>query len=162
MEYKVLAEELQIDGGTRALEDFIIKECIYQGVIKGKLDQRHACIHISHTVGRDVPREKLPQLSASLQEWLKRTGTVISSIEECLQELGLQKLKVKEQSSQIEQQVETVRQQVQQDKGLPEDIGAEGFLNVREAGIEQGSSRNKRTSGMVGRFGAGMVRGFLD
>eukprot|EP01025_Chloroclados_australasicus_P036545 TRINITY_DN3726_c0_g2_i13.p1 TRINITY_DN3726_c0_g2~~TRINITY_DN3726_c0_g2_i13.p1 ORF type:complete len:219 (-),score=8.68 TRINITY_DN3726_c0_g2_i13:32-688(-) len=69
LEYKVLSFELDINSGMRELEDFLIKDCIYKGIIKGKLDQRNACVHITHTVGRDVKREQLPQISAQLKVW---------------------------------------------------------------------------------------------
>eukprot|EP01025_Chloroclados_australasicus_P036543 TRINITY_DN3726_c0_g2_i11.p1 TRINITY_DN3726_c0_g2~~TRINITY_DN3726_c0_g2_i11.p1 ORF type:complete len:270 (-),score=24.12 TRINITY_DN3726_c0_g2_i11:325-1134(-) len=162
LEYKVLSFELDINSGMRELEDFLIKDCIYKGIIKGKLDQRNACVHITHTVGRDVKREQLPQISAQLKEWLQTSDQVISGIEQCLQQLQKEKDNIQGQRQALEQQIEVVRQQVQQDKDTDEN-SLDQYMDIRPESMEPSSSRNKRSPmGVVGRFGAGMIRGFLD
>eukprot|EP01023_Acetabularia_acetabulum_P017663 TRINITY_DN1885_c0_g1_i2.p1 TRINITY_DN1885_c0_g1~~TRINITY_DN1885_c0_g1_i2.p1 ORF type:complete len:258 (-),score=23.67 TRINITY_DN1885_c0_g1_i2:411-1184(-) len=143
LEYSVLSCELEMQGGMRALEDFIIKECIYCGVIKGKLDQRNACIHITQTVGRDVRRDQLSQISSQLNQWMEVSSNVICGIEECLAELKSEKLSIHNQRKMLEEQVEAVRQQVQQDKDT-EDVISDSYMDIKEGVMEPLNSRNKR------------------
>jgi COP9 signalosome complex subunit 7 len=54
---------------VRALEDLII-DAIYAGVLRGKLDQAAAQLHVEYTLGRDIePTHGAQALLNSLQEW---------------------------------------------------------------------------------------------
>jgi hypothetical protein len=45
--YAMLAAELGVqDAGVRALEDFLIKECFYAGILQGKLDPKLGCLQV--------------------------------------------------------------------------------------------------------------------
>jgi COP9 signalosome complex subunit 7 len=48
----VLLQQLDIPN-VRELEDLII-ECIYQGVVKGKLDQKQKQLEIDFAIGRGI------------------------------------------------------------------------------------------------------------
>lgn len=52
----------------RTLEDFIIQQCIYSDILKCKLDQVDACVHVLSALQRDVRPEELPVLSRGLEE----------------------------------------------------------------------------------------------
>ncbi|KAL6746638.1 hypothetical protein V8C86DRAFT_1473849 [Haematococcus lacustris] len=78
--YTQLQQALDIST-VRQLEDFLITECFYAGLIKGKLDQRQACLHIHDVVGRDVRQEQVQQLEAGLLSWLHQAEALITSIE---------------------------------------------------------------------------------
>ena len=65
-------EELQRELGlrnVRELEDFLITDCFYTGIVRGKLDQRQRCLHVLEVVGRDVPREELGRTMQGLAAW---------------------------------------------------------------------------------------------
>ena len=65
-------EELQRDLGlrnVRELEDFLITDCFYTGIVRGKLDQRQRCLHVLEVVGRDVPREEFGRTMQGLAAW---------------------------------------------------------------------------------------------
>ncbi len=54
---------------VRRLEDMLITECMYTGIVKGKLDQNKACLLVREAVGRDVRPEDIPELLLELQNW---------------------------------------------------------------------------------------------
>lgn len=66
--YGLLQSQLGISG-VRELEDFVITQCMYPGLIRGKLDQRGACVLVSDAIGRDVRPEAVATLSAGLSTW---------------------------------------------------------------------------------------------
>jgi COP9 signalosome complex subunit 7 len=65
--YSTLLECLDLQG-VRALEDFIIQQCIYSDILKCKLDQVNSCVHVLSVLQRDVRPEELPMLSRGLEE----------------------------------------------------------------------------------------------
>lgn len=53
----------------RILEDVLI-DCIYAGLITGRLDQRNKKFHVDTVIGRDVAGdEELARLEAQLSDW---------------------------------------------------------------------------------------------
>ncbi|KAG1672609.1 hypothetical protein FOA52_002089 [Chlamydomonas sp. UWO 241] len=66
---------------VREVEDFIIAECFYTGVVKGKLDQRQRCLQVHDVIGRDVRPSELGTLAAGLGTWLEDTEELMRSIE---------------------------------------------------------------------------------
>ena len=64
--YDALMAHLELPT-VRALEDFIIQHCIYPGLLKCQLDQRHRRVHVQDVYSRDVPPAQLPQLTQGLQ-----------------------------------------------------------------------------------------------
>lgn len=85
--YQELMAQLDLVS-IRELEDLIISDCIYTGVVQGRLDQRARCLHVEHALARDVPPEGLPQLIQSLDEWLDNAQQVMAGIEAQVQATG--------------------------------------------------------------------------
>jgi COP9 signalosome complex subunit 7 len=54
---------------VRDLEDFLITECFYSGIIKGSLDQKAGCLYVNTFTSRDVQPSQLKDVIASLQNW---------------------------------------------------------------------------------------------
>ena len=54
---------------VRELEDLLISECFYPGLIKGKLDQRQSCLHVQEAVARDVRPQELQPIISGLANW---------------------------------------------------------------------------------------------
>ena len=78
--YDELMKDLEIPN-VRELEDYII-ECIYNGLLSGKLDQKNRMLHVNSTYGRDVKDEKqVMELLAKLQAWDKELEMTSNLIE---------------------------------------------------------------------------------
>ncbi|KAJ1633053.1 hypothetical protein T492DRAFT_983996 [Pavlovales sp. CCMP2436] len=65
--YDVLQRATAIDS-VRELEDLLIS-LIYEGLLRGKLDQRAKKVDVAHAIGRDVHPDELPRMAAKLQQW---------------------------------------------------------------------------------------------
>lgn len=78
--YTVLLQQLDISN-LRELEDLVI-ECIYQELIKGKLDQKYQQLEIDFAIGRDITPVQLEHMMAVLGKWVQRSETLLKTIEE--------------------------------------------------------------------------------
>lgn len=72
--YAVLMEELDIPT-VRQLEDFLINDCIYTGLVKGRLNQKEKLLRVEECSPRDVRRPDLPLVLAGAKEWCARPAS---------------------------------------------------------------------------------------
>lgn len=66
--YKVLLERLDI-ASVRELEEIII-DCMYQGLLKGKLDQKKERLEVASAVARDISTQDVQLMIKQLADWL--------------------------------------------------------------------------------------------
>jgi COP9 signalosome complex subunit 7 len=78
--YADLQRELGIDS-VRQLEDLLITDCIYGGVVRGRLDQRARCFQVEDAMMRDVQPESLNTIVLSLSDWLTSARQVLGGID---------------------------------------------------------------------------------
>jgi len=76
--YTVLLQQLDIPN-VRELEDLII-DCIYQGVIKGKLDQKFKQLEVDFAIGRDIKPGQVAQMMNILAAWGNRSDAILNAI----------------------------------------------------------------------------------
>nr|GEX53350.1 hypothetical protein [Tanacetum cinerariifolium] len=67
--YDVLMQELDVVN-VRELEDFLINECMYVGIVRGKLDQQRRCFEVQFAAGRDLRPGQLGNMIHTLSDWL--------------------------------------------------------------------------------------------
>ncbi|KAF2315078.1 hypothetical protein GH714_038119 [Hevea brasiliensis] len=78
--YDALLEELEVSS-VRELEDFFINECIYTGIVKGKLNQLRRCFEFqSFTL--DLMHGHLGSMIETLEKWLTNSDNLLSLIQE--------------------------------------------------------------------------------
>jgi len=77
--YDLLLKELDLTN-VRELEDMII-DCIYEGLIKGKLDQRRGALIVHSTIGRDISPADIDVMLNKLSSWLETSKVLISNLE---------------------------------------------------------------------------------
>ncbi|KAH7687554.1 COP9 signalosome complex subunit 7 protein [Dioscorea alata] len=74
---------LEIDvANVRELEDFLINECMYAGIVKGKLDQLRRCFEVQFAAGRDLRPGQLSNMIDTLADWLGSSDNLLQSIQE--------------------------------------------------------------------------------
>ncbi|QDZ19552.1 PCI domain-containing protein [Chloropicon primus] len=78
--YAMLMSELDLKD-IRELEDFIINDCIYTGVLVGKLDQKLRYLEVECAVGRDVHPNQLDEIVTSLESWLGSSDELLEAIQ---------------------------------------------------------------------------------
>ncbi|OZJ03350.1 hypothetical protein BZG36_04209 [Bifiguratus adelaidae] len=77
--YQVLLNYLEI-AKVRQLEDLII-DAMYQGLLKGKLDQQKHRLEVEYTIGRDLRPGQLDEMCNILQQWTATSQTTLATID---------------------------------------------------------------------------------
>jgi len=77
--YKALLSELDLKN-VRELEDLII-ECVYAGILQGKLDQRKGCFEVQSVIGRDIGPKDLDNMLDTLGGWVKNSEEVLTTLD---------------------------------------------------------------------------------
>ncbi|KAJ8774392.1 hypothetical protein K2173_012466 [Erythroxylum novogranatense] len=80
LSYYGLMKELELPS-VRELEDFLI-ECIYLGIVKGKLNQFKRCFKVEFAAGRDVMPGQLPSMIESAETWFATSDDLLSLVQE--------------------------------------------------------------------------------
>lgn len=65
--YDKLLSELELEN-VREVEDLIIK-CFYDGLLKGKLDQRGKELRVKSAIGRDIEPSAIDDMLEKLEKW---------------------------------------------------------------------------------------------
>ena len=68
LRYDDLLKQLDLPS-VRALEDFIINECIYTGIVRGKLDQKKRSLEVRGALSRDIKPQNLDEMIATFGQW---------------------------------------------------------------------------------------------
>ncbi|KAK1306388.1 COP9 signalosome complex subunit 7 [Acorus calamus] len=79
--YDQLMQELDVSN-VRELEDFLINECMYSGIVRGKLDQLRRCFEVQFATGRDLNSGQLNNMIQTLTTWLSTSDSLLHSIQE--------------------------------------------------------------------------------
>eukprot|EP00891_Asterochloris_glomerata_P002000 jgi/Astpho2/2000/e_gw1.00038.238.1_t len=119
---KTLAyEELQRDLGlhnVRELEDFLITDCFYTGIVRGKLDQKQRCLHVLEVVGRDVPREELGRTMQGLAAWLAAAQNMQLTLQQNVTMAQKSAEEAEKMRTQQEQQIKRVKDNLKPEVGM--------------------------------------------
>lgn len=81
--YPVLLQELGLEQ-VRDLEDLII-DCMYAGIIKGKLDQHEQRFQVDWAIGRDIRPGQVEDMVKVLSAWCDRSEVLMKKISEKIQ-----------------------------------------------------------------------------
>jgi len=81
--YPTLLQELGLEQ-VRDLEDLII-DCVYAGIIKGKLDQHEQRFQVDWAIGRDIRPGQVEDMVKVLSAWCDRSELLMKKITEKIQ-----------------------------------------------------------------------------
>eukprot|EP00850_Spirogloea_muscicola_P008649 SM000046S16430 [mRNA] locus=s46:625739:628352:- [translate_table: standard] len=79
--YDLLMQQLDITN-VRELEDMLINDCMYAGIIRGKLDQQQRCLEVHSAAGRDLRPGQVESLLESLGTWLSTAEELLVTIQD--------------------------------------------------------------------------------
>ncbi|KAK9065440.1 hypothetical protein SSX86_014839 [Deinandra increscens subsp. villosa] len=79
--YDLLMHELDVVN-VRELEDFLINECMYVGIVRGKLDQQRRFFEVQFAAGRDLRPGQLQNTIHTLSDWLGISDSLLITIQE--------------------------------------------------------------------------------
>ncbi|WOK98697.1 COP9 signalosome complex subunit 7 isoform X2 [Canna indica] len=109
--YDELMEELDVSN-VRELEDFLINECMYTGIIRGKLDQSRRCFEVQFAAGRDLRPEQLDNIVQTLTNWLGTSDNLLHLIQEKIKWADSMCEENKKHKKEIEDKVEEVKKSI--------------------------------------------------
>ncbi|KAA8520444.1 hypothetical protein F0562_014700 [Nyssa sinensis] len=142
--YDVLMQELDVTN-VRELEDFLINECMYVGIVRGKLDQLRRCFEVQFAAGRDLRPGQLGSMIQTLTNWLNTSDNLLISIQEKIKWADNMSELDKKHRKEVEDRVEEVKKSL----SLKADIDFRGHEEIySESGgvmdYEEDRSRPKR------------------
>jgi COP9 signalosome complex subunit 7 len=105
--YKALEEKLDISN-VRELEDLII-DCIYQGIIIGRLDQGRGQLEVEHAIGRDIRPGQIDSLLTTLSNWSNSSEQLMKTIEDKISWAKTQQDNAKRLREAFEKQIEETK-----------------------------------------------------
>ncbi|XP_052878330.1 COP9 signalosome complex subunit 7-like isoform X4 [Gossypium arboreum] len=114
--YDELMMELDVMN-VRELEDFLINECMYAGIVRGKLDQLRRCFEfllwkIQFAAGRDLRPGQLGSMIQTLSNWLGTSDNLLVSIQEKIKWADTMSELDKKHRKEVEDRVEEVKKSV--------------------------------------------------
>lgn len=145
--YNDLLRQLDINN-VRELEDLII-DCIYQGIIKGRLDQKSSHLEIDFAIGRDLRPGQLETMMETLINWNQKAETLLKSIDEKIQFATLHQQQAKEAKKAYEDKLEAVRVSASHEShtDLSEPGGFDDDIRSRKKSGRKGASRKAKGYG---------------
>ncbi|GLT84313.1 hypothetical protein SLE2022_025490 [Rubroshorea leprosula] len=142
--YDQLMQELDVTN-VRELEDFLINECMYAGIVRGKLDQLRRCFEVQFAAGRDLRPGQLGNMIQTLSSWLATSDNLLISIQEKIKWADTMSELDKKHGKDVEERVEEVKKSI----SLKADVDFRGIeeINSEPGGVmdyEEDRSRPKR------------------
>ncbi|XP_021280915.1 COP9 signalosome complex subunit 7 isoform X1 [Herrania umbratica] len=142
--YDQLMLELDVTN-VRELEDFLINECMYAGIVRGKLDQLRRCFEVQFAAGRDLRPGQLGSMIQTLSNWLDTSDNLLISIQEKIKWADTMSELDKKHRKEVEDRVEEVKKSIT----LKADVDFRGLEEIysEPGGVmdyEEDRSRPKR------------------
>ncbi|ERN00226.1 COP9 signalosome complex subunit 7 isoform X1 [Amborella trichopoda] len=141
--YDQLMQQLDVSN-VRELEDFLINECMYAGIVKGKLDQWRRCFEVLFAAGRDLRPGQLDNMIQTLSTWLTTSDNLLLTIQDKIRWADTMSELDKKHRKEIEDKVEEVKKTIKGDLDLR---GHEEIAFSESGGVmdfEEDRSRPKR------------------
>lgn len=115
--YDLLMEQLDVTN-VRELEDLLINDCMYSGIVRGKLDQRKRCFEVQFSAGRDLRPGQLDNLISTLGNWQGSAESLLLSIQEKIKWADSQSKVHLEHKKQVEEKANDIRKSIQTEMDL--------------------------------------------
>jgi len=144
--YELLLKELDLTV-VRDLEDMII-DCCYQGLIKGKLDQKKAAFEVASSIGRDIGPNDVDDMIKKLQGWLDASTAVVDHLEKKIIQANEEKLKEKADEEDVAKEKKSMIEAIKLEKEQQPQGGGRGQGGDGPSGIM--GSMMQAMGGMMG------------
>jgi COP9 signalosome complex subunit 7 len=109
--YDHLMQQLGVTN-VRQLEDLLISHCFHPGLIRGKLDQKQACMHVHQAVARDVRPKEVAPIIQGLQNWLETSRGVLAHLQQSMEAVQQAAQTSKARQAEMEAAIEEERKKL--------------------------------------------------
>uniref|UniRef100_A0A0D9WYZ6 PCI domain-containing protein n=1 Tax=Leersia perrieri TaxID=77586 RepID=A0A0D9WYZ6_9ORYZ len=111
--YDQLMQELDVSN-VRELEDFLINECMYSGIVRGKLDQLRRCFEVQFASGRDLTPVQLNNMIDTLSDWLGTSDNLLHQIQDKIKWADTMSEVNKKHQKEFEDKVEEAKKSIKE------------------------------------------------
>ncbi|BBN09113.1 COP9 signalosome complex subunit 7 [Marchantia polymorpha subsp. ruderalis] len=149
LQYDLLMQQLDVSN-VRELEDLLINDCMYAGIVRGKLDQRRRCFEVQFAAGRDLRPGQLENMISTLATWLGNTENLLLTIQEKIKWADSMSDIDRKHKKEVEDKAEELRKSIKAEMELrgQQDVGyTESGALVMDY-VEEDRSRPKRNRGL--------------
>jgi COP9 signalosome complex subunit 7 len=143
--YDLLMQQLDISN-VRELEDLLINDCMYTGIVRGKLDQRRRCFEVQFAAGRDLRPGQLDNMIATLANWLGNSDNLLLTIQEKIKWADSMSDQDRRHKKEVEDKAEEIRKTIKAEmelRGQQDVVYSEAGALVMDY-VEEDRSRPKR------------------
>lgn len=88
LSYDDLRQQLMLSDDA-AVEQ-IIRDAIAISLVRARMDQRQRVVEVSMAVGRDVHHRKVEHMAVTLDNWLKRTESLVNTLDDRIHFIGVE------------------------------------------------------------------------
>ncbi|PIN22783.1 COP9 signalosome, subunit CSN7 [Handroanthus impetiginosus] len=148
--YDTLMQELDVSN-VRELEDFLINNCMYVGIVRGKLDQLRRCFEVQFAAGRDLRPGQLDNMIQTLANWLSTSDNLLVSIQEKIKWADTMGEMEKKHKKETDERVEEVKKTLSSKADI--DFRGHEEIFTEHSGVmdyEEDRSRPKRRRHPIG------------
>ena len=107
----------------REIENLLI-ECIYAGLLQGRLDQQAGHLEVFSCAGRDVHPDEIPAMATTLLEWQRGAATLMAEVSEQLGSFKQQQEEARKAQVELDEKVEAVRATLRDHQGSADGLGS--------------------------------------
>ncbi|KAK8506521.1 hypothetical protein V6N13_016287 [Hibiscus sabdariffa] len=126
---------LELDAtNVRELEDFLINDCMYAGLVRGKLDQLRRYFEVQFAAGRDLRPGQLGSMIQTLSNWLAVSDNLLITIKDKIKWADTMSELDKKHRKELEDRVMEVKKSVAIKLQGPDEIYTEpgGLMDCEE------------------------------
>ncbi|KAL9648432.1 hypothetical protein ABK040_014052 [Willaertia magna] len=110
LRYDDLLKELDVTN-VRELEDLLI-DCMYQGLLEGKLDQKEKNLEVYETLGRDIQIGDLDQMISVLKNWVGKGKEILKAVDSNVDYANIEFKKYNEEKKKFDEQVDAIEKTI--------------------------------------------------
>ncbi|KAJ1254367.1 hypothetical protein BS78_02G282500 [Paspalum vaginatum] len=134
--YDQLMQELDVSN-VRELEDFLINECMYSGIVRGKLDQLRRCFEVQFAAGRDLTPDQLNNMIDTLSDWLGTSDSLLHQIQEKIKWADTMSEVNKKHQKEFEDRVEEAKKSIKKLNNLSRQTSTYGGMTTFSLNLEE-------------------------
>mmetsp|Transcript_34671 Transcript_34671/g.58253 ORF Transcript_34671/g.58253 Transcript_34671/m.58253 type:complete len:255 (+) Transcript_34671:222-986(+) len=150
MSYDLLMTNIDVTN-VRQLEDFLINDCMYTGVILGKLDQQQRCLEVHHAIGRDIRPGQLKNMVAMLNSWAATSEDLLKGIDEKVVWAGAKTAENAAHRAELDSRIEELKKSIkpEADRGIQHEYmeggtGVTEYYSMEEDRAAAGRTKRRR------------------
>ncbi|KAJ7544077.1 hypothetical protein O6H91_09G063900 [Diphasiastrum complanatum] len=143
--YDLLMQQLDVSN-VRELEDLLINDCMYSGIVRGKLDQCRRCFEVQFAAGRDLRPGQLENMIQTLSNWLMTSENLLLTIQDKIKWADYMSDTERKHKKEVEDKAEEMRKSIKAEMdvhGQQEIVYSETGALVMDY-VEEDQSRPKR------------------